>query len=211
MLNFYSGTNIRIGMVALAVGVVGIVSADEVRVAGSTQGQFDAQAFANTNSLLDLVYSNSTFDNTTVGNAMDLGGDPTPGTNFNNLGSFTLGNTNNFYNGHTFKLQVTFTAPSTIVGGNQAVFTDTVSGTVSNGLGGVFIDFDNTPQTFNFSNAQANGSFTFFVNDLSIAPSGSASLTGHITGRQTSVPEASSIAGVMAGMLGLSGLLRKRK
>ena len=211
MFILYSIKNIRLAAVALVVGVVGIANAGEVHVAGSTEGRFNAQAFGATNSLLNLTYNNSTFDNTTVGNALDLGGDPNPTANFNNLGSFTLGNQNNVYNGNTFKLRVTFTAPSTIVGGNQAIFTDVVSGTVSGGLGGVFIDFDNTPQTFFYSNATASGSFTFFVNDVSIAPSSIVSLTGHITGSQAAVPEASTVAGVLSGMLGLFGMIRRRK
>ena len=211
MFTLHSINNNRLIAVALTIGVVGIASADEVRLVGSTQGQFNAQAFANTNSLLNLTYNNSTFDNTTVGGALDFGGDPIPGANFNNLGSFSLGNINNVYNGNSFKLRVTFTAPSTIVGGNQATFTDVISGTVSGGVGGVFIDFDNTPQTFVFSNANATGSFTFFINDLSISPSSVASLTGHVTGSQRAVPEVSSLAGVLSGMLGLFGFIRRRK
>jgi hypothetical protein len=163
------------------------------------------------NSLLNMSYSNSTFDNTTVSNLLDFGGDPTPGTNFNNLGSLTIGTLDNVYTGHTFSVKVTFTAPTTITGGNSSVYSSVLSGTLSNGVGGVFVDFDNTPQTFTFANGAATGSFTFTVNDLSLAPSSSGSITAHISGSQSAVPETSSIAGLTAGMLGLFGMIRRRK
>ena len=97
---------------------------------------------------------------------LDLGGNPSPGSNFNNLGSFFLNNVDNVYNGNTFQVMVTFTAPSTITGGNSTTFNDVITGTVTSGNGGVFIDFDNTPQVFNYSNATEAGSFTMAINDL---------------------------------------------
>ena len=194
----------------LVLGLAGLASADEIHVAGSTQGRFNAQSFGTSNSLLNLVNDNSTFDNNTVGGSLDLGGDPTPGTNFNNLGSFTLGLPNATYDGNTFQLLVTFTAPSTIVGGSSVTFNDTLTGTVSGGLGGVFVDFNNTPQTFTFSNATATGSFTMFVNDVSIAPGQSASLTGHITGSQSPVPEPTTIAGLACGIFGIFRIGKRR-
>ena len=193
---------------SLVVGISSIASADEVHLAGSTLGSFNGGAFVTDDLLLDLAYSNSTFDNSTVGGTLDLGGNAAPGINFNNLGSFTLGNTNASYDGNMFELFVSFTSPSTIVGGSSAVFTDRIFGTVSGGLGGVFIDFDNTPQTFDFSNGTESGSFTMFVNDVSIAPGQASSLTGHITGSQQPVPEPATMAVLLCGGL---GLLRSKK
>lgn len=210
MTRFFLKSSAHVAALGFVLGIAGIASADEVRFVGSTMGQFNAQAFANTNSLFSLTYNNSTFDNTTVGGAIDLGGDPTP-PNFNNLGSFTLGLDNATYDGNNFSLLVTFTAPSTIVGGNNTIFSDVLTGTVTGGQGGVFVDFDNTPQTFFFTNASASGTFTMFVNDLSIAPGQAASLTGHLTGSQQPVPEPTAIAGIACGMFGLFGMRRKRK
>ena len=194
----------------ILLGAASLASADEVHVVGSTLGRFNAQGFAATNSLLGLTYDNSTFDNTTVVGAFDLGGDPAPGSNVNNLGSFTLNTANATYDGNSFQVRVTFTAPVTIVGGNNATFTDLLTGTVRNNLGGVFIDFDNTPQTFFFSNATASGSFSMFVNDVSIAPGNAASLTGRITGSQTAVPEPAALAGIICGVMGLFGFRRRK-
>lgn len=208
MSSYFTRGYAQLAALITVLGIAGLASADEVHFTGSTLGRFNAQAFAPTNSLLDLVYLNSTFDNTTVAGALDLGGDPTP-PNFNNLGSFSLGTSNATYNGNTFQLMVTFTAPTVIAGGTSATFTDILSGTVSGGFGGVFVDFDNTPQTFTFANGSVTGSFTMFVNDLSIAPGRTASLTGHITASQ--VPEPAVAAGLVFGMFGLLGVRRKRK
>lgn len=193
----------------LALSLAGSVQADEIHLVGSTQGRFNAGSFGAVDNLLDLTYTNSIFDNTSVGGALDLGGNPVPGLNFNNLGSFTLGLINNTYDGNTFDLLVTFTTPTGISGGGSSTFTDRLSGTVSNGMGGVFIDFDNTPQTFTFSNASGIGSFTMFVNDVSIAPGQSVSLTGHVTGSQQSVPEPTCLVGIGFGFIGLAGLKRR--
>lgn len=211
MINLRSTSQFRFVAIGIALGTFGIANADEVHITGTTMGQFNAQVFANQNSLLGLTYDNSLFDNTTVFGELDLGGNPNPTTNFNNLGTLTLDRVNHAYTGNTFSVQVTFTAPSTIVGGNTTTFTDIITGTVANGVGGVFIDFNNTPQTFFYSNAQATGFFTIAVNDLSIAPGQSASITAHVHGNQTPVPEASTIAGVTCGMLGLFGLIRRKK
>ena len=207
MITCFYNSKLRSATLGLVIAMAGVASADQIHFTGSTQGQFDAQAFANTNSVLDLTYHGSTFDNDTVGGALDLGGNPSPGTDFNNLGSFTLGLTPNIYDGNTFK--IFFTAPSSIVGGNSTVFVDMLSGSVNSaGDGGVFIKFSTPPQTFTYANATAFGTFTLGVNDVSIAPGQSASLTGHITGSQSPVPEPAVLAGLGCGVL---GLIRRKK
>ena len=193
---------------SLALGVAASAHADEVHVAGSTLGRFNLSAYAAVSNLNGLTYDNSSFDNTTVGGMLDLGGNPIPGANVNNLGSFTLDNTDQLYAGNTFDLLINFTVPGGIAGGSSSTYTDKLYGTVKNGLGGVFIDFNNTPQTFTFNNGVSAGAFTVFVNDLSIAPGKSSSLTGHITGEQQAVPEPASIAALVIGGI---GFLRRRK
>ena len=194
----------------LALSMSAAAHADEVHLTGSTQGRFNADPFGANDSLLALSFSNSIFDNDTVGGALDLGGNPNPGSNFNNLGSFTLLSVNNTYNGN-FDLMVTFTAPLGIAGGGSGTFTDHVTGTVSNGNGGVFIDFDNTPQTFTFSNGTSTGSFSMFVNDVSIAPGQDVSLTAHVMGSQQAVPEPAGLVGVFVGAFALVSLARRRR
>ncbi len=204
--SFFRGAIIVVPML-----LSGAANADEVHVAGLTEGRFNAQAFGLTNTLLGLTYDSSVFDNSTVGNQLDLGGNPVPGLNIDNLGSFSLDLSDNTYNGNNFNLMVTFLAPTTITGGGSAIYTDQLFGTVLNGNGGVFIDFDNTPQVFTFTNATATGSFSMFVNDVSIAPGQSSSLTGHIMGSQQPVPEPATVVGIACGFLGLFRKLGRRK
>ncbi len=198
-----------VACIALGLSLSSVAFADEVTLTGSTLGSFNGTPFAATGSVLDLVYTNSTFDNSTVGGMLDLGGNPAPGSNFNNLGSFSLGTANGSYNGNTFQVEVTFSAPFTIVGGSTAIFSDVITGTVLSGNGGVFVDFDNTPQTFVFTNGAATGSFTMFVNDVSIAPGQDASLTAHIVASQQAVPEPATM--VATAGIGLAFLRRKFK
>src|SRR5262249_51347106 len=92
--------------------------ADEVTFTGNTNGCFNCasppmQATLQSDTLLGLTFTNSTFNNTTVSGMLGFGGNPTmPGTqNVDNFGSFFLANAANNYNGNTFTLRVTFTAP----------------------------------------------------------------------------------------------------
>ncbi|MGI8997835.1 MAG: PEP-CTERM sorting domain-containing protein [Pyrinomonadaceae bacterium] len=190
----------------------GIARADEITVAGNATGGFNGGA---STTLQGLSFSGSTFNVTTLDNRASLGGDPSPPapTNVNNLGSFTLTSTNANYDGNTFQLLVTFTAPAGITGGNPATFSAMLSGRVNTaGDGGVFVDFNNTPMNFSFSNAQASGSFSLMVNDLSINPGQTISLSGNIIGSQTAaIPEPATMLLLGTGLAGVASRVRKRR
>jgi hypothetical protein len=192
----------------------------DVNVQGTATGGFDAQALSSTNLLSPgLTYFGSTFNATTAGGTssipgfVGLGGNPVPSPlNFNNLGSFVLDSTVASYNGHTFTLQVLFSAPPGIGGGNPQTFTADIFGVVSTLTGGgVLIDFNNTPQTFSFSNASQTGTISLSVNDVSISPGHIASVTGTL--RSTVIPEVSSML-PLALVLGLvcgAEMIRRRR
>ena len=231
------GTLVKLSTLALFLAVFlvspNVAKADEVFIAGYTNGCFNCISPPNTSAtqtatLSGLTFVNATFSGTTAGGFRGLGGNPIapPTQNVNNLGAFSLAATPATYTGNTFSLRVTFTAPEGIAGGGSPIFTATLTGTVTSdpNSGGVRIDFDNTPIlfTWNDTNCQATtvpgqqttcgtGSAFFSVNDLAIDPGQIASITGQITGaQQTTIPEPASMLLLGSGLCGVMGVIRRK-
>jgi len=208
-----------LAMVGVLLGVtcLGVRAgyADEVTFAGSTNGRFNANAFANTAVLGGLTFDDTAlFDGTTAGGFAGIGAVASAPNNFDNLGSFALTNTPFNYAGNTFSLQVVFTLPPGIAGDGSAIFAANVLGQVaaSTDSGGVFIDFDNTPRLFTFANNVATGTFSLAVNDVSVSPNDTIALSGTISSaQQVPIPEPATLILLGTGLTGLAVAARRRR
>ena len=191
----------RLAMAAMAVliAVQSATRADEVTISGSTTGMVTG--------VPPLTFTGNVFTGTTALGLGALSG-------ANRLGTFTLNTAPLSLEAGTFTLNITFTAPTGIIGGQAASFGATISGTVSPNVdqGGVNIDFG-IPQLFAFNNGLATGSFSLTVADLFVQSGETANLTAGITGAQQAVPEPATwmlfLGGGMTGLIGRRWLRRR--
>ena len=192
---------LALGLFAIAFIALGqgVARADEVTISGSTTGTVAG--------VPQLTFAGNSFTGTTALGIGSLSG-------ANNLGTFTLSTDTTQPLSGSFTLNITFTAPAGITGGQGSTFTALITGSVSPNVdqGGVNIIFNTPTQTFTFNNGTSTGAFTLTLANLFVESGRSAQITAGISGaQQTTVPEPMTMLLFGTGLTGIAAGVRRRR
>lgn len=192
---------LSIALFAIFTATQGVARADEVTIVGSTTGTVTGAPL--------LTFTGNTFTGTTALGVGALSG-------ANRLGTFSLDRGPLQAVNGSFTLQITFTMPAGINGGQSTTYTATIQGSVSpnRDQGGVNIQFNQPPggTVFTFNNGTSSGTFTLILNDVFVQTGRNADLQAGIRGSQTAaIPEPATMVLLGTGLAGAAASIRKRR
>jgi len=181
--------------------------ADEVTIRDAAAGRLEPRTPTGT----ALTFNETSLGAVTSAGLLAIGNDATPAVNTNTLGSFTLGDPATTYTGQTFTLETTSGSPIGDIAGNPVSLTANLSGhATGTDRGDIFVDLDNPPVLFTFSDPPGRGSLFFNANDPSVKAGSPMAITGNITGtRRFTLPESATLLLFGAGLTGLGAGLRR--
>ena len=195
----FRGSALAFSLVVILGATHSSARADEVTVSGSTTGALTAPGV--------LFTGSEFFTGTTALGVGSLSGVNSLGTFFVNTGPLST-------TGGLFQLDITFSAPTGILGGQGATYVATIVGSISPNVdqGGVNVHFLNPTQTFTFNDGVNTGSFSLTVADLFVQSGREAFLTAGIIGEQApAIPEPATLLLLGSGLTGVAVKLRRRR
>lgn len=158
---------------------------------------------ANSSSTGGATFNSGSFNQSDSGGFLSIGS----GSGTDTLGLISVSGVSSAWVNVPFLLQVSFTNPIGTTPGS-ALYTALVNGSVtSDGAGGAFFDFDNTPQNFTFP----GGTFSLFVNDLAVSSGATNTPLNGVIRTAVAVPEPATWGMMLLGFGGMGMMLRRRR
>jgi hypothetical protein len=204
-------------IVYLGVGAGRAAAGPILHVTGDTAGCFGSAC----GSFATPVSSSATYGLTFTGAVVDVTTDALGAATNIDLGTLSRDNVNvtDSLPALPFTLNLTFSLPTGIVGGQFDLLNASITGASPGGGAPLNVNFDNGWQLFAFSNASGSGSFELAVlNDPSVSKNGSTAILGSIRNASVTsvetptptVPEPVTLALFGIGALAWSRRARRR-